>query len=1149
MYHYSDKETSLNKIVFWHTSHDALSFFLMKKSSPVQQFYAELKRIMRQEGEPDRYGQITALYRTLQAVFIEATQEDKIHFTTLFARISYACPRAGIDNRLQIQIHAFRKGAEDMLKNPGKISLHEADKLYELGLYALSHTISRLYGEPIPDSIAAALPPENTLRFSTPDIVERLPYTRIVALADSPAEQCLLVRDETNFTRQIQVRYQIPERNENFENSIHAIRNTFGFPVTLSLINVDIDKEGVYRPRAFVVEPDYLVDVTAVAECFKDHGTEPLLYLLKKFLPFESSPALMLGNVANYILDELMTQPDISFEKLIPGMFQLDPLGFCLLDDGQVRDMLEKSRLHYEHILCMVRDGFLKQGIDPNHCYLEPSFYSPQYGLQGRLDVYYQHPDDPSKAAIVELKSGKPFKTNAYGINHNHFTQTLLYDLLLKSAFGYRFQPQNFILYSSASERGLRYAPTIRAQQFEALQVRNQLVAIEWELSAPVDPDARAPHLFDRLKRENFSHLKGFEASDIASFETLFQGLSPLERAYFISFSAFVAREHRLAKTGIHGIENANGVASLWLNDLAEKEENFDIIRSLVIRDNRSTEDDPVIVFEKTAHSNRLANFRIGDIAVLYPTDAFGGSGILHNQLFKSTVIDIQSGAITVRLRSKQFNKQIFEKNPYWNIEHDLLDSSFTGMYRSLFEFLRAPKDKRDLLFTLQPPRPALEMAVEAPSHLTAEQQAIFSQMIRSQDYFLLWGPPGTGKTSIMLQKVVAWLMHHTTANLLLLAYTNRAVDEITEAVEPFFDSAKGGVLRIGSRYGTDPRFHHLLLEQQSKNIRSRSELRNIIGRNRIVVATVASMAGKMELLRLKKFDRIIIDEASQILEPMLMGLLPHFGHFTLIGDHRQLPAVVVQDASASKTNHPVLESIGLDNLRHSLFERLYRRCREQGWNQAHAQLSHQGRMHEEIMAFPGEHFYEKALKILPGEPPHPQQEALNYVLTDDTNEWERIISSRRVLFLPVVPASPSSTTKTNDEEARLVSELTAAFRRLYADSGLTWDQRTLGIITPWRAQIARIRREMETNGLSSDDVTVDTVERYQGGARDIIIISLCANKASQLNALISPSSDGIDRKLNVALTRARKHLIVIGNPHLLSGNETYRKLMAWGTL
>lgn len=85
----------------------------------------------------------------------------------------------------------------------------------------------------------------------------------------------------------------------------------------------------------------------------------------------------------------------------------------------------------------------------------------------------------------------------------------------------------------------------------------------------------------------------------------------------------------------------------------------------------------------------------------------------------------------------------------------------------------------------------------------------------------------------------------------------------------------------------------------------------------------------KTELFLLKNFDTVIIDEASQILEPMLVGLLSKFKRFVLIGDHKQLPAVVVQDGESSKIKDESLRNIGIIDTRISLFERLYMQVRK----------------------------------------------------------------------------------------------------------------------------------------------------------------------------------------------------------------------------
>jgi DNA replication ATP-dependent helicase Dna2 len=187
------------------------------------------------------------------------------------------------------------------------------------------------------------------------------------------------------------------------------------------------------------------------------------------------------------------------------------------------------------------------------------------------------------------------------------------------------------------------------------------------------------------------------------------------------------------------------------------------------------------------------------------------------------------------------------------------------------------------------------------------------------------------------------------------------------------------------------------------------------------------------------------------------------------------------------------------------------------------------------------------------------QEIPLIYDWKDLDSPLSEKLLTQRVIFLPtpIVGALPSQ--KTNQLEAEMVANLTLFLKKLYEKNDLPWNANTLGVITPWRAQIAQIKAAMvnasEDNSdevtlshpvttLNPDEFSIDTVERYQGGARDIIIISTCVNSANQLKSLISLSSEGVDRKLNVALTRARKQVILLGNPYILRMDKFYSHFM-----
>jgi len=1114
----------------------------------AQLLYRELEKIAVQTDKELalRTGETYRLFLTL---LLEATKTERLQFATLFARLAYVCHRWQLDKSLQYYLHTFRKyGASQQPKFPGADLLH-------LGLKVTAVALEALSGAPVSPSLAKLLPVRWPVEFAPNAIKSFRSKARVLVLDEDAGNNQLIARDEEAPEETVRVQYHIADRNEPFTPGIKNLRAVFGFPVAVNLLDVEVGADGIYRPRAFVFVPDHLVDVSAIAGSVLDGTAFPWQYLLDKFLPKETTPSLMLGNIANFYLDELITQPETTYTELKSRVFRLNPLGFCLFSDREVVDMMGLSQKHYTNLRQVLERVFAEQDISTSDCFVEPSFYSETYGLQGRLDVFYRQSEGAQpRTAIVELKSGKIFKPNAYGINHSHFTQTLLYDLLVRSTFGTPPDPMCYILYSGVEERPLRYAPTVKVQQYEALQLRNSILGLEYALAALGTGDAplldQGRRLFGQLTGDRCPGNQTFLLRDLNAFAGVYEGMNDLERKYFIAFSGFIAREHRLAKTGVEGVENLNGQAMLWLNSREQKLEGFDVLDFLEVRMNKAGEEEPLLGLARTERTPELANFRVGDIAVLYPGQESDDQAALRNQVLKCTIVEIGREQILVRLRSRQRNPALLEKTSFWSIEHDLLDSSFNAQYRGLFAFAGMNRSIKERLMGLRAPEAAAEGELVHPrAGMTPEQGAIFRKILASKDYFLLWGPPGTGKTSVMLRNLAAHFFEQTDENLLILAYTNRAVDEICEAIESIGEHMREQYLRIGSRYSTEPRFFERLLDVNIEKLNTRSALKALITNCRIFVGTVASVAGKPELFKLKTFHRAIIDEASQILEPSLVGLLPHFPWFALIGDHKQLPAVVSQDEAVSAVTDPDLQAIGLNNLRQSLFERLYKRCMQNGWTHAYAQLSHQGRMHEAIMDFPNRFFYEKTLQILPSEVWGYDRQVAPLDVVIPENGWHSDVFSARAVFIPTPVDESGAIQKVNAYESETVADLVHYLFGHYKTAGKVFHPGSIGVITPYRAQIAHIRQTLAQSGFNPDQITVDTVERYQGGARDIIIISLCTNTLHQLNVLSSLSDEGIDRKLNVALTRAREQIIVLGNPELLAHSAIYQELIGFCTV
>ncbi len=1082
------------------------------------------------------------LYELMRRLLKERTRNKELHFNTLFALISYACLSHNIPEEVQAMLQRFRYL---IFRLYDQVSDEAAQRAFEVGWPAVVLATAAFYQSDIPAELQQLMPeklPTIPRSFQT---VKEIKQLRVLLTGHHPDKQLFAARPHKNPEQTIHISYGHKDGHDMHAAFFEELFKTWPLPLMATLKDIAIDEKGIIHPSAFILEPDYLLDVTTIAEAMDGQQPETT-FLLKKYLPFVPGKHLLLGHIANFFLDELMSNPETSFKQLFPKVFKLNPLGFALLKDDELREIMQSAQQHYLTIKKMIKQSLPEEGIEQEKCYLEPTFYSARHGLQGRLDVLYK---DKDKTGIVELKSGRIFNPNQYGINSSHFAQTLLYDLMIRDAFR-QTPPRNYILYSRQSENPLRYAPPVPAIQWEAMQVRNKLLLAERHLIATLANQAEqsldkspAARLFEQLRPEKQPQIFGFRARDLQNFALTYEKMRDVERHYFLAFSGFIAREHQLAKLGHDNSERRHGQAALWRLPFRQKDEDYQILAHLQLLENRSAEEEPLLFFRRTENTNPLANFRKGDIVVLYPRL----EQPLAQQLFKCTIVDIKSDTVVLRLRARQFNADFFNQFKSWQVEHDLLDSSFLSLYRSLYTFAQAPLQKRRLLLGETPPAPPQPQNRHhpLPQGMTDEQKQIFNKIILSKDYFLLWGPPGTGKTSIMLKEIVRHFYQNTEENILLLAYTNRAVDEICAAVEQISDKMRTAYLRIGSSYATEPAYRERLLSRQVEQIHSRKELIDLIKKHRIFIGTVASFAGRQELLLFKKFHRVIIDEASQILEPMLMGLLPKFEHFTLIGDHQQLPAVVTQPQEASAVRQKDLNELGLYNMRNSLFERLYRQAQKKQWTHAFARLSHQGRMHADIMRYPNELFYDGRLKLLPKPLNKKQTAPLKLPVKTNAPEWMKQLASQRFLFFDCPIDNNTPNDKTNEHEAKKIAELLFALKQMHEANNTPLHNKRIGIITPYRAQIACIRQELERQGLSTKDLTIDTVERLQGGARDVILISLCTNSLRQMETLSALTEEGIDRKLNVAITRAREQLILLGNRSILESSPLYRKILA----
>ena len=813
-----------------------------------------------------------------------------------------------------------------------------------------------------------------------------------------------------------------------------------------------------------VVEPDVLVDISTIAACFQDYGHHPLAYLINRLKPSANTSPILLGNFAGTALDQIIHDQEADFGDMLRTSFSEQALQFCTCEDFNPAKFKTDALRQVANIREAVDELFTE--YDRDKALLEPSFVCKALGLRGRVDLMTS-----DMRLLVEQKSGKKWQ----GFREAHFVQVLLYYGVLRHNFQLDAEKVDIrLLYSKypASE-GLLDVANNDALFREAIHLRNLIVAMEMKIA-----------------REGFASVLSQLQPDVL--------LQRPEKADF--FQRYVRPQIEQTLQPLHSLSAAE-------QDYLERMVTFIFREQFAQRLTQDTDEE----------------LRRGDMVYYYRKD--GDADLCHHILNKGMIERIDDEEIAVWPNdNRQATPDILRKENF-AIEPATSDATTTAALRSLMAFCGASPKKRHLLMGTLAPRQDTSQQLSRSYHPAYDD--ILLRAKQARDYFLLQGPPGTGKTSMALRFLVEETLANSqqpTANsLLLTAYTHRAVDEICAMLE----ESGQDYLRLGSEAACDPRFAHRLLSSAFSEKPKLSDIRQRLERVPIVVSTTLTLLTRPFLLDIKHFSLCIVDEASQILEPYIVGLLSSdsIDRFILIGDHKQLPAVVAQPDDDPR----------LHGCRLSLFERLLQQEREAGRREFVGILQRQGRMHPDIAAFSNEFFYQQE-QLQPVPCPHQLETELDYHESSE-DALDDLLRQHRVLFLPA------------DDEASLVVDV---LRRLYRQIGHErFDAaHSIGVIVTYRHQIALIRREIARLGLSQlEDISIDTVERYQGSQRDVIIYSTGVQDLDGLEFLTSNcfEEDGhmIDRKLNVAMTRARKQLIMTGNAGLLRKNEIFSELIA----
>ncbi|CAL4122921.1 unnamed protein product, partial [Meganyctiphanes norvegica] len=900
-----------------------------------------------------------------------------------------------------------------------------------------------------------------------------------------------------------------------------------------------------------VVNPDYLISGTSVVsavfcgrkavlnERFKgmDSGNQIMLIgtLVHQLFQEVVKSKIQSRQKLDHLVRDLMSQPrilkdmyglNVSEAKIYEEMSNFLPhihtwsqryLGSGLVSLGKTESRNKRQW-----------PGNIKEIQD-----IEENFWSPRFGIKGKVDLTVKtQMRGITKVMPLELKTGRS------SFSAEHKGQVTLYSMMS----GDRREDPKAGLLLYLKDGSMEEVPGGDAEKRGLIQLRNTLVQ---HLSAKVisdgDGNMHPPELPPPIDHERActkcAHLLNCSVYQLSieknvpeiphAMGTLVpQVTQHLHESHLEYFRHWVLLLH----LEIADERQDSAIRSLWCQDAEKRESLGNCLSGLRIKERvEEPERDQFLhrLSRKNSNSNLTPLNHIGlqpgdNIVVSSETEIVLSMGVIVScnadtvEIIIDRNIQLYPGWQSKCIHIDRCEYQNTMSINFTNLAKLLNDSPEASILRSLLIDKEIPKFSKGLN----------ESVVKKGGHilkiLNKTQRRAVLRVLMSENYLLLKGYPGTGKTSTIIALVR--LLTSLGMSVLLTSYTHSAVDNILLKLK----NHKVDFLRLGRT----SRIHKEILpfsdDRLTRNIKDIASLADFYNSKPVIATTCLGV--NHVLFSKKKFDICIVDEASQVLQAAVLGPLFHAKRFVLVGDPLQLP--------------PIVKSKQAKEL--GMAESMFIRLDELG---ATAALVEQYRMNEPIMHLANKFMYDDHLKCANEKvqnatislPDYPKESSC-----DSLSPWiKQILSPKLEDSVILIDTSCSPCASEEKDAAGLVinrAEASVLLAILKALAKFSFPSSDIGIITPYRAQVRLLSDIVSTKLAGGNEVEVNTVDQYQGRDKSCILYSCVRSGINEPEAREILQDD---RRLNVAITRAKHKLIIVGNAKTLDLYKPFHKLLS----